>query len=35
MLYELIDTGNSRSFPAAHPLLEKSEAHGDAVVIIG
>lgn len=35
MLYEVIDTGKSRSFPAAHPLLEKAEAHGDAVVIIG
>ena len=35
MLYELIDTGNSRSFPAPHALLEKAEAKGDAVVIIG
>jgi len=35
MLYELIDTGNSRSFPAAHALLEKAEGHADAVVIIG
>jgi 3-hydroxybutyryl-CoA dehydrogenase len=35
MLYELIDTGNSRSFPEAHPFLEKAEARGDAVVIIG
>lgn len=35
MLYELIDTGNSRSFPAAHPLLEKAEGAGDVVVIIG
>ncbi len=35
MLYELIDTGNSRSFPATHPLLEKAESRGDAVVIIG
>ena len=35
MLYEVIDTGNSRSFPAAHPLLEKAEKQGDAVVIIG
>ena len=35
MLYELIDTGNSRSFPAPHALFEKAEARGDAVVIIG
>jgi len=35
VLYELIDTGNSRSFPAAHALMEKAEAKGDAVVIIG
>ena len=35
MLYELIDTGNSRSFPAPHALLEKAEAKGEAVVIIG
>ena len=35
MLYELIDTGNSRSFPATHALLEKAESRGDAVVIIG
>lgn len=35
MLYQIIDTGNSRSFPAAHALLEKAEAEGDAVIIIG
>lgn len=35
MLYELIDTGNSRSFPEAHALTEKAEGHGDGVVIIG
>ena len=35
MLYELIDTGNSRSFPGPHALLEKAEAKGDVVVIIG
>ena len=35
MLYELIDTGNSRSFPAAHALVEKAEGQADAVVIIG
>jgi 3-hydroxybutyryl-CoA dehydrogenase len=35
MQYQIIDTGNSRSFPAAHAFLEKAEATGDAVVIIG
>lgn len=35
MLYEVIDTGNSRSFPGAHALLEKAEAKADAVIIIG
>lgn len=35
MLYELIDTGNSRSFRAPHALTQKAEAKGDAVVIIG
>ena len=35
MLYEVIDTGNSRSFPGPHALLEKAESRGDAVVIIG
>lgn len=35
MLYELIDTGGSRSFPAPHALLEKAEAKGEAVVILG
>jgi 3-hydroxybutyryl-CoA dehydrogenase len=35
VLYELIDTGNSRSFPAAHALLAKAESKGDVVVIIG
>jgi 3-hydroxybutyryl-CoA dehydrogenase len=35
VLYEVIDTGNSRSFPAAHALQEKAELKGDAVVIIG
>jgi 3-hydroxybutyryl-CoA dehydrogenase len=35
MLYQIIDTGGSRSFPNAHALLEKAEAQGDAVVIIG
>jgi 3-hydroxybutyryl-CoA dehydrogenase len=35
VLYELIDTGNSRSFPGPHALLEKADAAGDAVIIIG
>jgi 3-hydroxybutyryl-CoA dehydrogenase len=35
MFYELIDTGNSRSFPGPHALLEKAEKEGEAVVIIG
>ena len=35
MFYELIDTGNSRSFPAPHALHEKAEAEGDVVIIIG
>ena len=35
MIYQLIDTGNSRSFPGAHPFLEKAEASGDVVVIVG
>ena len=35
MRYTLIDTGDSRSFPAAHPLLEGSAPDGEVVVIIG
>src|SRR5688572_2648145 len=35
MLYELIDTGESRSFPKPHALTSKAEAKGDVVVIIG
>lgn len=35
MPYELIDTGNSRSFPEAHTLHHKAEAFGDVVIIIG
>jgi 3-hydroxybutyryl-CoA dehydrogenase len=35
VLYQLIDTGNSRSFPAPHALLDKAEASGDGVVILG
>ena len=35
MIYQLIDTGNSRSFPGPHALFEKAEAAGDTVIIIG
>ena len=35
MFYQLIDTGNSRSFPKPHALLEKAEREGDVVIIIG
>ena len=35
MIYELIDTGKSRSFPVPHALHEKAEKQGEAVVIIG
>jgi 3-hydroxybutyryl-CoA dehydrogenase len=35
MFYQLIDTGNSRSFPDPHALHEKAEAEGDVVIIIG
>jgi 3-hydroxybutyryl-CoA dehydrogenase len=37
MFYQLIDTGNSRSFPDAdaHPLRHKAEAEGEVVIIIG
>ena len=35
MFYELIDTGNSRSFPERHVLHDKAEREGDVVVIIG
>jgi 3-hydroxybutyryl-CoA dehydrogenase len=35
MFYELIDTGNSRSFPERHVLHDKAEREGEVVVIIG
>ena len=35
MLYHVIDTGGSRSFPDRHPLLDKAEAEGEAVIILG
>lgn len=35
MTYTIIDTGNSRSFPSAHPLLEGKSDDGDVVFVIG
>ena len=35
MAYSLIDTGKSRSFPAAHALTQGAAAAGDVVVVIG
>jgi 3-hydroxybutyryl-CoA dehydrogenase len=35
MAYSLIDTGNSRSFPAAHALTQGAAANGDVVLVIG
>ncbi|MDB5864401.1 MAG: 3-hydroxyacyl-CoA dehydrogenase [Betaproteobacteria bacterium] len=35
MFYQLIDTGNSRSFSARHALLESAQTDGDVVIIIG
>lgn len=35
MTYSIIDTGNSRSFPASHALLEGKSADGDVVILIG
>jgi 3-hydroxybutyryl-CoA dehydrogenase len=35
VLYQIIDTGNSRSFPGPHAFVEKGEASADVVVIIG
>lgn len=35
MNYSIIDTGNSRSFPASHSLLEKASADGEVVILIG
>jgi 3-hydroxybutyryl-CoA dehydrogenase len=35
LFYELIDTGNSRSFPERHALHDKAEREGEVVVIIG
>ena len=35
MTYSVIDTGASRSFPAAHALTQGAAADGDAIVVIG
>lgn len=35
MTYTIIDTGNSRSFPSSHPLLEGRSDDGDVVLVIG
>jgi 3-hydroxybutyryl-CoA dehydrogenase len=35
MTYSVIDTGNSRSFPSTHPLLESQVKDGNVVVLIG
>lgn len=35
MTYSIIDTGNSRSFPGAHPFLEGKSNEGDVIVLIG
>lgn len=35
MNYSIINTGNSRSFPGSHQLLENTVSDGDVVIIIG
>jgi len=35
MAHTLIDTGNSRSFPGAHALIQGAAAAGDVTVVIG
>ncbi|MGB7481636.1 MAG: 3-hydroxyacyl-CoA dehydrogenase family protein [Burkholderiaceae bacterium] len=35
MNYSIIDSGNSRSFPAPHPLLDGAVADGDVVIVLG
>lgn len=35
MTYTIIDTGNSRSFPTSHPLLEGQSSNGDVILLIG
>ena len=34
-MYELIDTGGSRSFPGPHEMLARASGEGDSVLIIG
>lgn len=34
-MYELIDTGDSRSFPRPHEVLARASGEGEAVLIIG
>ncbi|WP_175783069.1 3-hydroxyacyl-CoA dehydrogenase family protein [Burkholderia anthina] len=35
MRYEIVNAGESRSFPAPHPFLEQASAGGDALVFVG
>jgi 3-hydroxybutyryl-CoA dehydrogenase len=35
MNYSIIDTGNGRSFPGPHALLDGKSAHGDVVIVLG
>lgn len=35
MNYSIIDSGNGRSFPAAHPLLDGQAADGEVVIVLG
>jgi 3-hydroxybutyryl-CoA dehydrogenase len=35
MRHSIIDTGNSRSFPGSHKLLDTAVAEGEVVVVIG
>ncbi|HTN66431.1 MAG TPA: 3-hydroxyacyl-CoA dehydrogenase family protein, partial [Burkholderiaceae bacterium] len=35
MNYSIIDSGNGRSFPAAHPLLDGQSADGEVVIVLG
>lgn len=35
MNYSILDSGNSRSFPTAHALLDGASADGDVVIVLG
>jgi 3-hydroxybutyryl-CoA dehydrogenase len=35
MTHTIIDTGNSRSFPGPHPLLDTAGGDGDVVILVG